>query len=92
MDSPRTLDGALLKAFMEIWDRLAQGDRDNLAKASDLFDDAATQQREVGYYDGYATAARDVISYLRQGRFDIGATPPRLQSTDPSLSPEVGET
>lgn len=69
----RPVDPVVLRAFMEYWDQLARGDRDVLKEHF------PNDEHQIGYYAGYATAARDVLSYLKQGRFAVGAKPPKAK-------------
>jgi hypothetical protein len=83
-DSVRTPDfdvsSERIRHYMAIWDRLAQGDRDTLKEHYP--DDA----KQIGYYDGYATAARDVLSFLDRGRFA-----PDDAALHPASPPQEGE-
>jgi hypothetical protein len=83
-DSVRTPDldvsSERIRHYMAIWDRLAQGDRDTLKEHYP--DDA----KQIGYYDGYATAARDVLSFLDRGRFALDDA-----SLHPASPPQEGQ-
>lgn len=63
------LDPELLRSYMDVWVLLATQDRDNL---KEYFPESVDL---IGHYDGYAQAARDVLMFLEEGRFDVGAKP-----------------